>query len=186
MKYQQSGVELQVAAQTTPGTTGQAQVVVVQNPNDGDKMAELMKTNGGYCWKVTLIVMWSIGLAGAALQFIFGLMFVSLYGDVVVGGVLMLLPGIIGIVGGSVSIKGAVKYNYQLSLCGCIACGLLLLLGIYYIVPFIYYSCLLGFSIVFTKKIAYIQKNGVAKNVDQDCCKNCYECCNCQQCCACC
>jgi len=105
----------------------------------------------------------------------------------------LLLPGIIGTIAAPVTIYGASRYHYYCSVVGCVLSGALLLDGLiifscewgwemflaYYLLPFIYFSCVFAFSIVFTKKLAIIRDTGSAGDLNNDCCKGCYECCGC-------
>ena len=212
----QPGVPLQVG--TAPQTG---------NNNNLSLMQQEMLKNGGYCWKITLIVMWSLTLAGAIPQFIVGCILVDYYntyyqncayGNTYSWGwsgndyyycssytyyndydeyargfaFLLLVPGLIGVIAAPLSIYGVTKYHYKLNIFSCIALGLLLFDGLIllmvhaaffgsYWLSFVYYSCMFGFSIKFTRKIAYIQTNGQADDVNADCCKGCYECCGCQK-----
>ena len=88
----------------------------------------------------------------------------------------LIVPGITGIVAGSVSIYGAVKFHYYIAIFACISSCLEMLLGFSlfqyeygygwatfvacHIPPFVRYSFIFSFSIVFTRKIAFVQAHG--------------------------
>ena len=222
--YQQPGVALQVGIAepekdgVLPGTLQAApgQVVLMQQTVNGvnhrDIVSRAMMTNGGCCWKVTLIVLWSLVLIGAIPQFIVGCWFIYHNGRddmwrsryekyVPLWTLTFVVPGLIGVIAAPISIYGVSKYNYKLNVFSCVALCLSLLDGLIllmfedgagyffvcYVPPFILYSCTVGFTIKFTRRIRYIQENGHADDVNDDCCKGCYECCQCKKnCCECC
>jgi hypothetical protein len=170
---------------------------VVTNAN-----ANQLALGGGNCWRVTLIVLWSITLVGGIPQLIMGAFILNHYdrrddsdywydddpSDAYT--LALLLPGIVGIIGGSISIYGVNIYNYTLTVIGAILSGILLCFGlllftvdygafmfiIFYIPPFVLYSCLFAFSIVFAKHISYVKKNG---HPDPNTCGNCSDGCDC-------
>ena len=84
-----SGIELQVEAAAQPakdGVPSETRQVVAdqQNVNDVNHMdvvSKAMMTNGGYCWKVALIALWSFVLVEALPQFILGCILVAIYSD---------------------------------------------------------------------------------------------------------
>ena len=201
--YQQPGVALQAGNAAQPAKDGAQQSDAPGQDVDGvnhmDNVSQAMMTNGGYCWRVTLIILWSCALFGSLAQFILGCLDIDdIYGDandLRNLSLSSLIPGLIGVIVASISIYGVSKYNYNLNVFSCVALGLLLSVGLIllpfehgviifvvdYSGAFIWYSLLLGFSIKFTRKIKYIEENGHADDVNDDCCKGCYDCCQCQK-----
>ena len=178
------------------------QVVVVQNPNANpnqngnyNNMHQRMKKNGGNCCRLTLIVLWYIALVGAIAQLLLGVLFSRKFNDDLIWITFtMTVPGTIGLIGAPISIFGVSKYNYTLSIFSCVASGLLVLDGLLiftaddgafyfvvtYIPPFVWFSCLFSFSIIFTKKVAFAQGQPGSGNIDDGCCScdGCNDCCN--------
>ena len=212
--YHQPGVALEIGDAAQPAEEGastgaqqsevSAQVDVYEENVNGidhmDVVSKAMMTNGGYCWKVTLIALWSFVLINSIPQFLVGCIFVYMFSEVEseflpVWIWSLLIPGLIALIAAPISIHGVSKYSYRLNVFSCVALGLLLLDGVIlftvewgpeffvmiYMYLFILYSCMLGFSIKFGGKIGYIQQNGHADDVNSDCCKGVYDCCQCQR-----
>ena len=210
---QQSQQQIQALAQPVQYAVQpqqlQQQVVVVkrnlEGMTKGEKelfIAQQMMLNGGFCWRMTLIILWSIGLAVSIVQLVMGSLIVyeennyywSTDEEYVKSMVFaLLLPGIIGTIAAAISIYAVTRYHYVCSVISCVLSGSLLLDGLiifscergwedfvgYYLLPFIYFSCIFAFSIVFTKKLAIIRDTGSVGDLNADCCKGCYECCGC-------
>ena len=129
-----------------------------------DIMREQMKMNGGNCWRITLIVMWSSLLAGTVVLTVLGLAFdrFSVDGEFLVG---LFLPSIIEIVCFSLIIYGVSKYNYCICVFGAVWSGIHMLgpiiafIIVYWkiaiiIAPLIWTICLFSFSVVLSKKLS--------------------------------
>eukprot|EP01084_Bolivina_argentea_P037988 70236_1 len=153
-------------------------VVVYQDPNNMSPeqrdtyIKQSMMTNNGNCWRITLIVLWSIILAGAVALFMTGVIFAFAYGIDDWGMVFFLMfgvPGAIEIACISLCIHGANKYLYGYMVFGCVWSGIHTLLGLIQVIqwlvsypvvvisvlpPLIYFSCIFAFSIILTKKIS--------------------------------
>eukprot|EP01084_Bolivina_argentea_P001849 3428_1 len=174
-----------------PQPVQQAQVQV--QPMRAVAQQQQVVTNGGSVWRVTLIVLWSIALTGSIPQLVMSLVLYGYdhsYPNIIAITLSMLLPGIVSIIGGSISIYGINIYNYTLTVISAIASGISLFFGlvlftvdggywwflIAYIPPFILYSCLFAFDIVFAKHISYVKKNG---HPDPNTCCNCGDCGDC-------
>ena len=169
----QAHTRVVVVQQPPPQPVPMQTIVIIPNstPTQMSKvdqqnyLQQQMNMNGGNCWRITLIVMWCLILAGSVvpipISLSAGLSAPSVLGAIFVGAIEIILD--------SVVIYGLVKYDYCCCIFGAVWSGLhmlavliVLIIAYYvmYIIIFIliYMVCLFSFSVVLVKKIAQVRR----------------------------
>ena len=152
----------------------QPQQFMVDPPNDTNYLKQQFAQRPGNCLKSLLLIFWSMAIFGGLLQSIIGVLIVHFGTCEAACTLSLLLPGIVAILSGWISLYGVDRYNYPLCIVSCIASGVLLFFGILllmvehgvpwflaaYTIPMTGYLCLFAFSIAFTKHLAFVKEHG--------------------------
>eukprot|EP00483_Globobulimina_turgida_P003204 UN03209 len=136
-------------------------------------MKQQMKLNNANCWRMTLIILWSLTLLGALILTIWGIILVEgdgkstewgYRGNIVVF-IFIVLPAIIEIVCIPFIIYGISKYYSKINMFGCIWSGIHIGITLFMIASYIYillfslyFSCIFVFSLILAKKFTLEKK----------------------------